>query len=340
MSDLRFVCVSGFFASGSSAVVDLLKEMKDFYECSAEVRIIKDPYGITQMENALVDNWELINSSVAISDFLWLSRICARNRYTPFSPAGLGYSKTISGNFMELINEYTDSLSEYKYKAEFYHQKFKKPYLKFIIDRFRFGIEHITKGKLKTANRNIPYCYFAHPTQERFNDATKKLFEQLFQQQKKEGFTDIILDQAISPNNPSVIHRYFNNAKMIIVDRDPRDMYVDDMMCGVMYDKDYTSAEAGKRYADRQKQLRVSIPANDADVLYIRFEDLIINYDKTVDTILQFLNLSTADHVDQYKYLKPEISRKNIGIWKTKYDECKGAIDAIRVSMPKHCINY
>ena len=77
MSNMMFINVSGFFTSGSSAVVDLLKEFDDTYECKAEVRIIKDPYGISQLEHSLVDSWELINSSAAIMDFLKLCKISA-----------------------------------------------------------------------------------------------------------------------------------------------------------------------------------------------------------------------------------------------------------------------
>ena len=70
MKDITFVSVSGFCSSGSSAVIDLLKEIKGCYVPDAEIRFIKDPYGIVEMEDALVNHWEFINSSAAISDFL------------------------------------------------------------------------------------------------------------------------------------------------------------------------------------------------------------------------------------------------------------------------------
>ncbi len=333
---MRFVCVSGFFASGSSAVVDLLKEMKNFYECSAEIRIIKDPYGITQMENALVSQWELINSTAAISDFLQLCKICARVQHTPFSHAGMGYSKTVSKDFMKYAHEYVDELTAYKYKSEFYYHKFKKPYIKYATDRCRWGVEHVSKGRLKLANRNIPYCYFAAPTQEQFNSATKKFFDNIFMDQSKAGYSSIILDQAVSPNNPSVISRYFSDAKMIIVDRDPRDMFIDDLLYGVNFDKDFYSREAGLRYAMRQRALRKDIIENE-DIMYVRFEDLILDYEKKVPEIMQFLGLDSVSHINKGLYLKPEKSSKNIGIWKSKYKECKDALDAIKEKLPEYC---
>ena len=123
---MTFVDVSGFFTSGSSAMVDLLKEFRGFYESNAEIRFIKDPYGIAQLENSLVNQWELINSSAAISDFLELCRKGCRNGKGLLSPAGYNLKNTISPDFMRYTKEYVSSLSEYTYKIDFYHYKFKK----------------------------------------------------------------------------------------------------------------------------------------------------------------------------------------------------------------------
>ena len=102
MKDLSFIAISGFFSSGSSAVTDLLKEFQNTYECKAEIRIIKDPYGISQLEQALVHHWELLNSSAAIQDFLWLCKIYNRNGKHVFSPAGLSYGKNISSESIKV----------------------------------------------------------------------------------------------------------------------------------------------------------------------------------------------------------------------------------------------
>ena len=337
MNDITFVDVSGFFTSGSSAMVDLLKEFKGFYESNAEIRFIKDPYGISQMENALVNQWEFINSSAAISDFRELCRKGCRNGKGLFAPAGFNLKKTITKDFMKITDEYINELSDYTYKFDFYHYKFKKNYIKYVTDRYRWAIEYLTKGKIKTANRNIETCYFAHPTQEQFNEATKRYFNRLFEEQtngKERPF--IILDQAVSPNNTQVIHRYFSKAKMIIIDRDPRDMYVDDIQWGENLDKNYQTKEAAERYVLRAKALRERIEL-DEDILYVRFEDLVVNYDETRLKVLHFLGLDEKDHIFKRRFLKPEVSIKNVGIWRKFYDECHEAIDTIYAELPDLC---
>ena len=35
---MKFIDVTGYFYSGSSAVVDLIREYDDIYECKAEIR--------------------------------------------------------------------------------------------------------------------------------------------------------------------------------------------------------------------------------------------------------------------------------------------------------------
>lgn len=338
MSNTTFVNVAGFFGSGSSAVVDLLKEFKDFYECDAEIRFVKDPYGISQLENALVNQWELVNSAAAIADFRELCRKgCRPGGKNPFAKAGLAYKKRISPNFMEIVDQYIDKLTDYQYQGDFYHFKFKKPYFRYASDRIRFAIEFYSKGKYRTANRNMRPLCFSHPTQEQFNGATQWFFSELFKQYNKGAeHSYILLDQAVSPNNPSVIHRYFKDSKMIIVDRDPRDTFINEYRWICYLDNDYNTVEGGHRYSLRQKALRSGL-VEDKDILYIRFEDLIINYEESKKNIANFLGIPLENHIYPKKFLKPEVSIKNIGLWKSYYNEFKNLIDTIEKELPDLC---
>lgn len=340
MKEISYIAVSGYFSSGSSAVVDLLKEYENVFECDAEIRLIKDPYGISELERALTTNWELLNSAAAIRDFLWLCFICNRKSTTPFSKAGLSYCTKLTPDFMKLTKEYIEELSEYEYKSDFYYQKFKKKYLRYVIDRIRMGIEFYTNGRLRTANRKVPSAYFANPSKEKFEGATKKYLNSLFGQcitsDCEKGY--VILDQAISTNDTDAIHRYFDDARLIIVDRDPRDMYVEDLVrWRENLDNDVSSAEAGRRYVLRHKALRQSIPESDSAVYNIKFENLVLQYEKTVSDIEAFLGFDARTHMSKKKYLIPEKSAKNIGVWKKYYDVYKDALDVISMELGEYC---
>ena len=341
MENIKFIGVSGFFSSGSSAVIDLLKEFQNTYECKAEIRIIRDPYGISQLEQALVHHWELLNSSAAIQDFLWLCGIYNRTGGHVFSPAGLSYGKNISTDFMQITQEYVNELSEFTYESDFYYQKIKKTYLKFVIDRIRYGIEVYSKGRIRSANRKNKPSYFAHPTAEQFQLATRRylnrLFEKCIPENAETGY--ILLDQAISTNDVDALNRYFTDGKLVIVDRDPRDMYVEDLeRWRENLDFDTASVDAGKRYVMRHRALRQNIPTAD-NVMVVRFEELIRNYESESKRIMDFVGFTESQHINPHMYLKPEVSAKNIGVWKQYYEKYKDAIDTIRKMLPDYCVD-
>lgn len=333
MKDVTFIDVSGFSTSGSSAVVDLLKEFRGSYEAEAEIRIIKDPYGLCDLERALVDNWELINSTAAISDFLEINKKYSRINKYPWSPAGLNYKLTISPRYMEIINDFIGKLTDFEMGQDFYHNKFKKKYLRYVTDRMRQGIQINSNGRLRIANKYKGY--FAHPDKETFCNAVQELFYELFKEKiEKKDCSFIILDQAVSPQNTQVIHRYFKKAKMIIVDRDPRDMYINDLKWGAAYTDYFRSCESGRRFALLHKQQRQNIIVDD-DILYLRFEDVVLKYEEMTSKICKFLGVDESDHIYPKKYLKPEVSCKNVGLWKNYYEPCKQAIDEIARILPE-----
>ena len=340
MESVNYISVSGFSASGSSAVVDLLKEFSGVYECNAEIRLIQDPYGIRQLERNLVDDWNYLTSSAALNDYLWLANKCSRSgggRF-PLSRAGLSYSKTICKDFMKITNEYVQKLSRYSYHGDYYYLKFKKPYIKYVFDRCLLGFDMLLKGKLHLSSSIGKKLYFSTPTREEFEAATKAYFDALFADHFDEnGNGCVILDQAISVSDPDAIDRYFRNGKMIIVDRDPRDMYVDDIVnWGGGFSDDVASAKMGEQYVLKHKAMHRSICESDK-VLYLRFEDVVCDYENSVRRICDFLGFSIEDHVKQRTFLIPEQSAKNVGIWRQHYEKFKDAIDVIEEKLTEYC---
>ena len=334
---INFINVAGFLGSGSSAVVDLLKEFENFNECDSEIRFVKDPYGIIDLESALINHWDLINSAAAIADFREMCRKGCRHGGHFFSRPGMGYVRKINPDFMKITDQYIDKLTDFEYIGDYYHFKFKKNYLKYLIDRYRTAIEIYTKGKLKTGNRNLKPLHFSCPTQQKFNEATKWYIDEIFRPLccgLESPF--IILDQAVPATNTQVIHRYFNNSKMIIVDRDPRDTFVNEFLSGCYLGNDYNDVQGGRNYVLQQRKLRESMVI-DKDILYVKFEDLILKYDDTRKIIADFLDVPLSKHINKHKYLKTEISAKNIGLWKKHYEKCKNVIDVIEKELPDLC---
>ncbi len=125
---------------------------------------------------------------------------------------------------------------------------------------------------------------------------------------------------------------------MIIVERDLRDILCNEMRYGVASNADSTY-EYGKHFAELQISLRENIPVSDS-VMWVRFEDLILDYDRTVKKIEEFLKLDSRDHIEAGKYLKTEISIRNIGQWKDYYKEYREAINGVADMVPEYLCDF
>lgn len=334
----RFVIVSGFGYSGSSAVSDLLKEYKGYLLIDSEFRIVSDPYGLIQLEKSIVNDWNLIRSSIAANDFLdHCKKSSRRKSHFPLARFGMGYNKYINPLFFDISYDYIKSLSDFTFYGDYYAIKSKKSYFRYVFDRLRHGVEYYSKGKIKLSSR-YP-LFFIHPSKETFVKNTKNYFDCLFSHFFDENTKTIVLDQALSPNDSHVLNDYFNDAKMIVVKRDPRDVYVNSLGLGdpkrdhLIHSYLQNSEKAGYDFAIKQLALRDHICEND-NIALISFEDLVLQYNDTISKIQDFLGLSYLDHVRKGVFFRPDISKENIGVWKKYYYDYKLAIDEIARMMP------
>ena len=54
-----------------------------------------------------------------------------------------------------------------------------------------------------------------------------------------------------------------------------------------------------------------------SSMMVVRFEELVLQYSITVTKVLRFLGIDEDKHIHPKKYFNPEISKKNIGLWKS-----------------------
>ena len=63
---------AGLGSTGSSALVDLLKEVHGFYSMDDEFRLFVDPDGLINLRDAFVENWSVFQTDMAIRRFIKL----------------------------------------------------------------------------------------------------------------------------------------------------------------------------------------------------------------------------------------------------------------------------
>lgn len=316
---MKFIIVAGFFLSGSSAAVDLLEEFDNTYVCNGEVRLISDPYGIRMLEESLVNHWTPIRSTAAISDFLHFAEKCshAKSRF-PLAPFGMGYADSIHPNFMEITTHYIESLTMGTYYQDYYFNKAKKNYFSYVTDRCRLGLQHHSKNRIRIAKKYK--CYFARPTKEEFEQRTREYMDSLFGCIKGKEF--VVLDQGVHIFDADVIDRYFNDAKMIVIDRDWRDIYISSVEHHGVVEPDVFA------YIRKQEITRET-HYNSPNILRLSFEEMVTDYDNSVQKIMAFCGLKEPNHVRPRECFDPDRSSKNVGIWKRFYAKYPQVMNAI-----------
>lgn len=329
----KVICVVGMGSTGASAVVDYIKEFDDYAEFDVEFRVIMDPDGIMDLENALVKNWNYLNVDIAIKRFKRLINVLAKNS-GKFSKVGLNYNELISPEFEMLSNEYVENLLDFRYDGGHWHgvdYEQNLNYIDTIINKF--------KRKLEYRNTHVVE-YFACP-EKKFGEVTQKYIGDLTKScSKHTGKNNLIIDQGCSAWDLERCLSYFDNAKAIVVDRDPRDIFVESINIGWSIGRECEKPGGVEKFIKFHEKARQRFEKQNFDnenIMVLNFEDLILNYENTCETIRQFIGEEHSNHVHPLKFLNPSISKKNVGLWE-KYKN-QNDIDKIFKSLKKYCYN-
>ena len=95
---MNFVSVVGYGWSGSSAYIELLKELNGISAFPGEFRIARDPYGLAYLEDSLVHNWDFIGHDIAIRNFIEYCEMLSRDTGI-FKKAGKNFTQKLDVNF-------------------------------------------------------------------------------------------------------------------------------------------------------------------------------------------------------------------------------------------------
>ena len=331
---LNFICVIGYGWTGSSAYVDLLREFSEIDAFPGEFRIAKDPYGLIDLEDSLVHNWDFIRHDVAIRDFIEYCEVLSRDTGL-FKKAGKNLTRKLDIDFMSLTKDFIDNLTDMSYVGDTSVHRYKISALKYFYMRLRTKYSNYS-------HNNSTKMYLSRPSEERFILASKKYISNLFSAYARQNNIDtIVLDQAIPSTNIVKASAYFENMKVIVVDRDPRDIYANLSKRNSLFGADINKNDSSERYVKWHLKLR-ELSANDSinnakvPTLRVNFEELIYDYKSTVDKVSNFIGKG-KHHKYQYKNFNPksEYAKKNVGMWK-EYKNQK-VMEEILKELPEYC---
>lgn len=316
----RAVLVTGFGNSGVTAVMDLLGECEGYKCPPQEFFLIQHPDGILALEDALVHSWSEFAPDWAIRRFRTLVDVLARPA-TRFR-FGMDYDRLFCRDFRALAIDYSNELAGIKYEG---HLMFRRSEMN-RAEYFAYNMAR--RFKLEPVN-----AYFARkydtafvPDPARFITQTKELMRKLLRSIAGDSaVSDVALCLGASPYQVSRSSRYFSRSATVIVDRDPRDIYLS------ARSSSYMPREVGP-FIDWYKSTRTnSWQGGEGKAIKIMFEDLVVNYDQSVEKLFRFLDIDPARHTKKKSILKPEASAKRIAKWKS-YPE-QGEIERIAAEL-------
>ena len=136
----------------------------------------------------------------------------------------------------------------------------------------------------------------------------------------KDEYTHLILNNAFEPFYPESSLNFFSRSKSIIIDRDPRDVYISAKLSSKINGVNVSNMVLGnstddfiKRFAMFHQNLNITNPF----ILRINFENFILSHEKSLIQIKDFLNCNFIPSSIKSTFdLKR--SSKNIYLWKKR----------------------
>ncbi len=336
------ITATGYYATGSGAVYDLLKEYSTcsqgvFKNISCEHLILYTPNGMFDLEDKLLIGNNIHRSDEAIFAFREEMLRLYKNNFLWFGDL----KKYFGDKFLQSLDTFTEEITDFSVSMDWYYD-----YLE-----TKFSIAKLTKDIVKTLLRkkingdfskklvmrdkmNTRYSFI---DEERFYSSAKKFIQSYFNFSTTEKDKKLILDHFLLPHNLYRVPNYFDDELCIfVVERDPRDVYIECMrhlkngrnnICIPMQIDDYITFWRNLR--------RIERPIEDSRICRIWFEDLLYHYDETVEKIENFCGLDSADHIEPKKYFVPEKSIKNTRLY-VDNTEYKEEIEKIERELPEY----
>lgn len=305
----KIISCASYYGSGSSAITDLIGEYKDVKSLTEyEFRFIQDIDGIMDLEYHLVMNPNRHNSGHALKRFWRLTQFNAGNFLDK------RYARFLGDDYIKLSKEYVDSLTDYKYKGYWFMDMYERGILFYYWKSIMGKVANLLRIPYKKMPNEV--TYFAHPTEETFLELTRKYIDGILKAANKEDKDYLLIDQLTPSSNINRCLRYFDDRiRTVVVDRDPRDIFV----IGKTVWKDGIVPSDVKEFCKWYSFTHGCAKGQETDpgkVLNVNFEDLIYNYSSTKARIERFIGLSPNEHERPFTGMNPRRSIVNTCLYR------------------------
>lgn len=328
-------CAS-YGASGSGIVTDYLMEFDNIHNPgNFEFRFLQDFGGITTLEDCLVHSHHRLNSDVAIRLF---------KKYVDYQAGDLlakRYNKVFKGEFKQISYNFINDLIEGQWKGHWEEDQVLSPkYKDWLYYKIWTRIKRIIELNRHYIGKYYPTrdMYFANPSYEEFIVAVRKYLNNLFSVIDKDHKYDYLyFDQILPPDNLKRYFQYFDDIHVVVVDRDPRDYYIENV---IKWGEKYLPHDIDtfiKVYKGLRKKLSEEEITN--NVLRVKMEDTIYKYNEFSKKIDEFIGIAPGHHVSPKQYFDPAKSINNMQLWKKRHVDMD-IIKRIEDELGEYCYDF
>ena len=321
---MKTVHYTGYTYSGGIVGGLILRELRNFvgpFPPKKEFRLLKERFGLCDLAEAVTGGYDPEIIDLALKDFLWLSSKFAR-RNSFFKPTGFGYDDLTNGQFSRLTHNFIEGLTETRYPMDWHFYDFRSTFPRVMKNR-------VLRRLSGNNTIGLQEALFCAVTREEFAALARTYLSDLSRAFAPTDYnfkeSDVLAySKAIPPYSCRRVEQcleFFADSKMVIVDRDPRDIYAELNRSGkqrYLASSDHPEVVAEsfcKFYLSMRREKReISMMRN---VLTLQFETLCLNYETELQNIYSFLGIEGRDHIRKRECFDPNISVKNIGIWKS-----------------------
>ncbi len=332
----NYIIIYGYGYSGSSAVIDLLKEFDDVFVFDADYFGIRDAGGLLELEHAILDDWDLCKVSEAIDRFIKMNIKGCNPTRSIFKSYGMDYKKWFGKDFMKYTYDFINDITDFRYYSYEHAYLFDHSYFQLMYSRIAHVLD---KYNIQILPPFTDRPFFCQPTRERYFQAARRYIDRLYNICPQ--CSALVLDHHPIPiQKADRMEDYFGKGtKMIVVDRDPRGIYCSLIKYRVKIGVEMARTHNIDQYIIMHKALRRIRPQSE-NILYLRLEDLVLDYEKTKKRVSDFIGVDISHHISPRKYFDPSISIKNLDIWKQYEDKFpKGVFDKIYEELKDDCFN-
>ena len=301
--DRKIITCTGYGGTGSSAITDLLKEFDNGLSLGdAEFWFLQDFNGISDLEYFLIDGNHRSRVNLVIKRF---------KKY--IDEYGSYYEKYFK-DFKETSLEYIENLIDAKFQKSISYYEFNSKLKKLFWFRVSpLAQKLVAKITGKDFEEFAPYIpteekVYSIPNRERFYKETKKYTKKLFDSLDN-GYEFIAVDQLVPAMNAKRYLNYVDNLKVVIVDRDPRDLFLLNELHWkkAAYICDTTDVDEYIVWYKTMREHRKFEEKNE-NIIYIMLEDLIYYYDETLQKLYGFFEIDEKHHTEKKIFFNPDIS--------------------------------